>query len=81
MSDIAAIRTATALQLAAIDHRDADIGVILDDLDAAQLRAVARELLAVWCDISRWNYRGADMRRAVALDAEHLAVMPGDGHA
>jgi hypothetical protein len=73
--DLAAIRAVSGLQLAVLDGRQADADLILARLDAAQLRAVATELLAVWRDVVRFNYTRDAMRAAVAADALAQASM------
>lgn len=75
-----AIRTALACQLATLDHRDDDVTALLAPLTAGQLRVVARFLLGTWCEMTRWNYPGAQMRQAVHLDLLGQAVTPHGDH-
>lgn len=74
----AAARTVSAMQLAVLDGRAADIGIVLGGLDAAELRDVAVELLSVWAEaVSFTGCTRSQLRAAVAADA--LAQAMGDG--
>ena len=73
-----AVRAATALQMAILDHRNDDVDILISGLDDEVLRATVRVLVVSWREAVAYFVTRAELRDAVAADALDQAVMDDD---
>lgn len=78
MTRLQVLQLVGALQLATMDHRKADVDLMIADLGNAELRDVVRELLTIFDESTEHAYDRAKLRAAIAADALDQAAI-GDG--